>query len=197
MAARMRRQSPGAYFGQRQHEALHRFFCRGDLGAGHLREIFLLQNFAVGHRHAGVELDLALFLELVVEAREQRLVHAGGAGLRRLRRPRWRLRQHHRQQLIDITAAAEEDAKRLVEQDRMLVPLHEHGMQGPVKIIAGADARGLDRFERIEHRAGPDRNASGAQGTCEVDDVLREAARLLPLPRGEREGGEGVPAYQS
>src|SRR5580692_3851879 len=163
MAARMRLKPPRAYFGKRQHQALHRLFRRGDLGAGHLREILLLQDFAVGHRHAGVELDLALLLELVVEAGEQRFVHAGGAGLRRLRRPGRRLRQHHRQQLIDIAAAAEENAERLVEQHRMLVPLHEHRVQGPVKIVAGADASGLHRFQRIEHGAGTDRNAGGAQ----------------------------------
>src|SRR5579862_6071789 len=176
---------------ERQHQALHRLLGGGDLGAGHLREIFLLQDFAVGHRHAGVELDLALFLELVVEAGEQRLVHAGGAGLRRRRRPRRRLRQHHRQQLIDIAAAAEEDAKRLVEQHRMLVPLHEYRVERPVKIIAGADTRGLHRFERIEHGAGADGNAGSAQGAGEVDDVLGEAARLLPLPSGERDGVRG------
>ncbi len=73
----------------------------------------------------------------------------------------------------------------------MLVPLHEHRVQGPIKIIAGADAGGLDRFERIEHRARPDRNAGGAQRAGEVDDVLREAARLLPLPRGEKDGARG------
>src|SRR5580700_11338753 len=88
MAARMRRQAARADFGERQHEPLHRLLGGGDLGAGHLRKIFPLQNFAVGHRHAGVELDLALFLELVVQSGAQRLVHAGGAGLRRLRRPR-------------------------------------------------------------------------------------------------------------
>ena len=68
------------------HQPLHRLLGRGDLGAGHLREIFLLQHLAVGHRHAGVELDLALFFELVVEAGKQRLVDARRAGLRRLRR---------------------------------------------------------------------------------------------------------------
>src|SRR5580693_6026429 len=81
MAARMRRKPPRAYFGKRQHQPLHRLLGGGDLGAGHLREILLLQDFAVGHGHAGVELDLALFLELVVETGEQRLMHAGGAGL--------------------------------------------------------------------------------------------------------------------
>ena len=82
MAARMRRQPPRAYFGERQHQPLHRLLGGGDLGVRHLREIFLLQHFAVGHRHAGVELDLALFLQLVVEAGEQCLMHARGAGLR-------------------------------------------------------------------------------------------------------------------
>ena len=43
----------------------------------------------------------------------------------------------------------------------MLVPLHEHRVQRPVEILAGADAGGLHRFERIEHRARPDRNAGG------------------------------------
>ena len=191
MAARMRRQAARADFGERQHQTLHRFLGSSDLGAGHLREIFLLQDFAVGDRHAGIELDLALFLELVVQPGEQRLMHAGGAGLRRLRRPRRRLRQHHRQQLIDIATAAKEDAKRLVEQHRMLVPLHEHRVQGPVKIIAGADAGGLHCFERIEHGARADRDAGGAQSARKVDDVLSEAARLLPLPSGEREGVRG------
>ena len=97
MAVRMRRKPPRAHFRERHDEPLHRLFGGGDLGAGHLRKIFALQHFAVGHRQARVELDLALFFELVVEAGEQRLVHARGAGLRRLRRRRRRLRQHHRQ----------------------------------------------------------------------------------------------------
>ncbi len=97
----------------------------------------------------------------------------GACGTRR------RLRQHHRQQLIDIAAAAEKDAERLIEQDRVLVAFDEHRMQRPVKIIAGADAGRLHRFERIEHRAGPDRNAGGAQRAGEVDDILGEAALLF------------------
>ena len=168
---------------QRHDQPLHRLFGGGDLGARHLREILPLQHFAVGHRHARVELDLALFLELVVEAGEQRLMHARRAGLRRLRRRR-RLRQHHRQQLIDIAAAAEEDAKRLIEQHRVLVPLHEHRVQRPVKIVARADAGRLHRFERIEHRAGPDRNAGRAQRAGEVDDVLGEPAGAFLVSHG-------------
>jgi hypothetical protein len=50
----------------------------------------------------------------------------------------------------------------LVEQQRVLVALHEHRMQRPVKILAGADAGGLHCRERIEHRARPDRNAGRA-----------------------------------
>ena len=86
MTVRMRRQPPRAHFGERQHQALHRLLGGGDLGRGHLREVFLLQHLAVGHRHARVELDLLLFFELLVEAGEQRFVHARGAGFRRPRR---------------------------------------------------------------------------------------------------------------
>jgi hypothetical protein len=45
-------------------------------------------------------------------------------------------------------------------------------MQRPIKILTGADPRHLDRAERIEHRAGPDRNAGGAQRAREVHDIL-------------------------
>src|SRR5215813_8865838 len=58
----------------------------------------------------------------------------------------------------------------------MLVPLYEHGMQGPVEILARPDASGLHRRERVEHRAGADRNAGGAQRAREIDDVLGEPA---------------------
>ena len=39
----------------------------------------------------------------------------------------------------------------------MLVPLHEHGMQCPVEIVARPDTRHTHRFERIENRAGTNR----------------------------------------
>ena len=61
----------------------------------------------------------------------------------------------------------------------MLVPLHEHRMQRPVKIVARADAGRLHRFERIEHRAGPKRNAGGTQRAGEIDDILGEPAGAL------------------
>jgi hypothetical protein len=58
----------------------------------------------------------------------------------------------------------------------MFVPLHEYRVQRPIKIITSADAGSLHRFERIEHRAGSDRNAGSAQRAGEVDDVFGKAA---------------------
>ena len=190
MSAWMRLEPPRAHFGKRQDEPLHRFLGGGDLGIRHLREVLFLQDFAVGDGHARVELDLALFFELVVEAGEQGLMHARGAGFGRTRRIR-RLRQHHRHQLIDIAAAAEEDAEGLIENERMLVALHEYRVQRPVKILAGADTGRLHRFECIDHRTGPDRNAGRAQRAGEVEDIFGEPAVLLPLPGGERVGVRG------
>ena len=178
-------------------QPLHRLLRGGDLGAGHLREILVLQHLAVGHRHAGIELDLALFFQLVVEAgdtaphgRAWRPPAAAAA-------PRRRLRQHHRHQLIDIAAAAKKDAERLVEQHRMLVPLDEHRMQRPVEILAGADAGGLHRFQRIEHRARPDRNAGRAQRAGEIHDVFGEAAVALCHSRSHRRRRESGTSLDS
>ena len=98
------------------------------------------------------------------------------AGLRRLRRGGRRLRRQHRQQLVEIGALPEEHPERLIEQHRMLVALHEHGVQRPVEILARADARRLHRFERIEHAPGPTGMPARAQRAREIDDVLREAA---------------------
>ena len=70
MTVRMRRQPPRAHLVERQHQPLHRRFRRGDFGAGHLREIFLLQHFAVGHRQARVELDLAALFSACRRARK-------------------------------------------------------------------------------------------------------------------------------
>ena len=64
----------------------------------------------------------------------------------------------------------------------MLVALHEYRVQRPVKILAGADTGRLHRFERIDHRAGPDRNAGRAQRAGEVEDIFGEpAVRLLTV----------------
>src|SRR5208282_4234351 len=184
MPARMRREPPRAHLRKRQHESLHRCLGGGDLGICHLREVLALQHFAVGDGHARIELDLALFFELVVEAGEQCFMHARRAGFGRSWRIR-RLRQQHRHQLIDIAAATEENAEGLIENERMLVPLHEHCVQRPVKILARADARGFHRFERIEHRTGPDRKSSRAQRAGEVDNVFGEPAVALSHSRSQ------------
>ena len=117
-----------------------------------------------------------MFGSLFVDAGEQRLLNALRARRRRFRRGRQRFRQHRRNQLFDIAALAEENPERLIEQHRMLVPLHEHRMQRPVEIVARADARDAHRLERIEHRARPDRHAGGAQRAREIEDVFGKTA---------------------
>ena len=52
--------------------------------------------------------------------------------------------------------------------------LDEDRMQRRVKVLPIADARGLHRGERIEHRARSERHARLTQGAGEVDDVLRQ-----------------------
>ena len=81
MTVHMRRQTPRAHFGERHDQPLHRVLGLGDFGAGHLREILALQHLAVGHRHARVELDLALFFQSVVEAGIKRFMDARRARL--------------------------------------------------------------------------------------------------------------------
>src|SRR5579862_6028540 len=61
----------------------------------------------------------------------------------------------------------------------MLVPLHEHRVQRPVEILAAADAGRLQRRERIEHRAGADRNARRPQRAGEMQDVVGKSAREI------------------
>ena len=138
-------------------------------------------------RRASSSISRSFALELVLDAGEQRFLHALRAGFGGFGGAARRLRQHHRHQLVEIAALAEEDAERLIEQHRMLVPLHEHRVQRPVEILARADAGGLHRLERIEHRAGPDRNAGGAQRAREIDDVLGEpAVRLARVDAWQR-----------
>ena len=54
--------------------------------------------------------------------------------------------------------------------------LDEDSMQGRVKVVSTADARGLDRRKCVEHRARSERQAGFAQGAGEMDDVLRQEA---------------------
>src|SRR6185437_95273 len=99
----------------------------------------------------------------------------------------------HRQHLLDLAAAAKEDTKRLIEQDRMFVPFHEHRMQGPVKILTGADTGVLYGLQGIEHRARTDRNAGGAQRASKVEDVFGEpAAAVIFYPLGREVAGRSA-----
>jgi hypothetical protein len=58
----------------------------------------------------------------------------------------------------------------------MFVALNEYGMERPIKILARADARHFQSFERVEHGAGSDRDSGSAQRAGEIDDILGEAA---------------------
>ena len=101
------------------------------------------------------------------------------AGRRRLLFGRLGFRQHRGHQLLEIAALAEENAEGLIEQQCVFVPLHEDRMQRPVKIVTVADTRDANGFERLEHRARPDRNAGGSERAREVEDVIGELALRL------------------
>ena len=90
---------------------------------------------------------------------------------------------HHREQLVEIGALAEEDAERLVEQHRMLVPLHEHRVQRPVEILARADARRHARLpaHRAPRRARPECRPRAARARSR--GCSRRGGRLMILPR--------------
>ena len=173
MAMRMRRKPPRLHLIERQHQPLDRGLGGGDLGRRHLGEILLLQELAVGHREPRVDFDLLGLAFELLEACEQRFLDPLRARPRFVALRRRHLRHHRGDQLVEIVAPAKEDAERLVEQLGVLVALHEHRMQRPVEVGAGADASDAQRIERIEHRPRADRNAGGAQRPREVQDVFR------------------------
>ena len=179
MTVTVGRKAPGLHLVERQHQALDRVLGGRDLRRRHLREVLLLQHLAVGHGETRVDIELRRLALALAEVREQRLLHALGARRRFLVLARRRLRQHRRQQLVERATPAKEDAECLVEQQGVLVALYEHRMQRPVEIVPRADPGCFDRGQRIEHRAGTDRNAGRAQCAGEVNDVFREAAGLL------------------
>ncbi len=182
MAVPVAREPARAHLVEREHETGDRLPGGGDLGRRHLGEILFLQDLAIRHGEGRVDLGVALaFLELVVEAGKQRLLHARRGRRRRLRRVARRLWQHHAEELVEIAALAEEDLEGLAEDQRMLVPLHEHGVQRPVKILFGADAGRFHRLEPIQHSARADREAGDAQRAREMHDVVGETA-VLPSP---------------
>ena len=167
------------HFVERQHEPLDRFLGGRDLARRHLGEVFFLQHLAVGDGQPHIGFELRRFALGLAAAREQGLLHALSAGRRLLILRSRRGRQHGREQLVDAAAAAKENAEGLVEQDRVLVAFHEHRMQHPIEILAGADAGSLDRRERVQHRTGADRDAGSTQRAGEVDDIVCELPALL------------------
>ena len=60
MAAPVRRKPPRPHLIERQRQSRDRFLGGGDLGRRHLREILLLQHFAIGDRQPRVDLDFGL-----------------------------------------------------------------------------------------------------------------------------------------
>ena len=74
-----------------------------------------------------------------------------------------------------------------LEEDAVLVALHEHGMQRPEEVLARADARRRDGADRVEHRARSDGKTGGPQRPAEIGDVLGKlAVRRLGLPRARK-----------
>ena len=168
-------QPPRAHEIERQRQASDCLLGGGDLGGGHLREVLLLQHLAVGHGQARVDFDFG-FIVAPIEPAEQRFLDALRARRRRFglaERCAW---QHRGDQFLDIAALAKKDAKGLIEQNGVLVPLHKYRVQRPIEIVAVADLRHLHGFQRIEHAARADRQAGRAQRPREVEDVFGEAA---------------------
>ena len=182
-AARVGLVAAGAQFGLRQ---LHLRDGAGDLrdlGRTHLREILFLQHFLVGHRQPQ-------FLLLGLR-------HLGGLRLRqRLLDPARRrrrlllgvIRQRHRiQHVLPFLGGAEEQVERLREDQRVLVALDEDRFQRGEDVGAVADLDHLQRVQRIDHGAGPDRNAGGAQRAGKADDVVGHlAGRGIEMIDGHR-----------
>ena len=163
--------------------------------AGHLREVFLCST---SRSDTVMRVSISISrscLSLSSSAGEQRLLRCASrrpaAAAARSAAPR----QHHRHELVEIAALAEEDPEGLVEQHRMLVPLHEHRVQRPVEVLAVADAGGLSRprARRAPRRARPEcrRRAARARNTgcsrragrADLAGALRAGAPLLRRPQ--------------
>ena len=169
----------------REHHAADRLLGACDLVGGHLGEVLGLQQLPVRHGEAGVDLDLAL-LRLVLEPREQRLLDARGAGLAACAaRPR---------PAAAASPSAGRDSprlrknilERLVEQQRVLVLLHEHGVQRPVEVFAVADARGSTASSASRTAPGP--TGMPAARSARAKYTMFSASRL-----GSRQAGLRLP----
>ena len=90
-------------------------------------------------------------------SRRQGLGDPQGAGLRLLLllHVARRDRRHLGDELLDQRAPPPEDPEGLVEEQALLVALHEHGVQRPVEVLPRADPRRLDGGDRVETAPGP------------------------------------------
>ena len=70
-----------------------------------------------------------------------------------------------------ISRIAPEDMERLIEQLALVAPVHEHGVERPVEILAVLNADGFDRLQRLQS-PGPVRSASrlhaGTRAKCMI-----------------------------
>ena len=78
--------------------------------------------------------------------------------------------------MLPVLGGAEEQVEGLREDQRMLVALDEDRLQRGEDVGAVADLDHLQRVQRIDHRAGPDRNPGGAQRARKADDVVGHLA---------------------
>ena len=149
-----------------------------NLGGRHLGEILGLQDLTVRDGEAGGEFGLLNRLRLLLPGCSQGLSHAKGTGLRLLLLPGSTRsdRRHLGDELFDQGAPSPEDFEGLVEQDAVLVSLHEDSVKRPVKVLACADPCRLDRRNGIENRPGADRKTGNPQGACEIRDVVCKTA---------------------
>jgi len=165
---------------------------RRDLVGAHLGEVHAAQQLGIAGREVGGDLGLALAPpQRLPGGLEQRVMDARRGRLRRRRGAR-RLRHHQGHELLEVAAPAEEDAERLVEHRRVLVPLHQHGMQRPVDILAGADADATQRRDGVDHGPRPHRQPGAAQ---QVAHELSALAAVLDDER-RREAGGGDPDHR-
>ena len=170
--ARIRLIAAGAQFGLRQFHLRDGAGHLRDLGRAHLREILLLQHFLVGHRQP--EFLLLGLRRLAHRRLRQRLLDAA-RGRRRLLPGV--IRQRHRiQHVLPVLGGAEEQVEGLREDQRVLVALDEDRLQRGEDIGAVADLDHLQRVQRIDHRARPDRNPGRAQRAGKADDVVGDQA---------------------
>ena len=79
-------------------------------------------------------------------------------------------------QLVPILHRAEKYLERLRKDRRVLVALDEHAFQRGEHVRTVVEADDLQRLQRVDGRAGPDRHAGGAQRPRKADDVVGDDA---------------------